>query len=64
MMKHFVLEAYTQIYAPDFGRPGAGRILSRPSQSQCEVLETIFFENYSLKKLFILLESNCFTMSY
>lgn len=40
MMKHFVLEANTQISAPDFGRPGAGRILSRPTQSQCEVLET------------------------
>ena len=43
MMKHFVLEAYTQISAPDFRRPGAGRILSRPSPSQCEVLETFFF---------------------
>ena len=48
MMKHFVLEAHTQISAPDFGRPGAGRILSRPSQSQCEVLEACFFYfNYS-----------------
>lgn len=64
MMKHFVLEAYyTQISAPDFGRPVAGRILFRPSQSQCEVLEAVFlFENYSFKKIIYFIRG--FTMSY
>lgn len=63
MMKHFVLEAYTQISAPDFGRPVAGRILFRPSQSQCEVLQAVFlFENYSFKKIIYFIRG--FTMSY
>lgn len=36
IMKHFELQTHTQIPAPYWEKAGAGRVLSRPSEEQCE----------------------------